>query len=124
VVVSPVQVEQVVVNLVRNAAEALAEMPPGAPRRIEVAVEAAAGGGVRVAIADTGPGLPPARAARPFEDFASTRADGSGLGLAICRAIVEENGGVIAIRGRPGGGTVAEFTLPAAPGPPDAGEDA
>jgi PAS domain S-box-containing protein len=124
VIVSPVQVEQVVVNLIRNAAEALEEVPPGQPRRIDIAVRPAQHGGVRVTIADTGPGLPPARAARPFEEFTSTRAEGSGLGLAICRTIIEENGGEIVLRPRPGGGTVAEFTLPAAPRPSPGGSAA
>lgn len=115
VAASPVQVEQVVVNLVRNAMEAMATLPPDRPRRIEVTVGPGPEGGVGVAIADTGPGLPPAVAARPFDQFVSSRPEGSGLGLAICRAIIEEHGGEIALAARPGGGTVARFTLPAAP---------
>lgn len=118
-VMDRVQIQQVVVNLVRNAAEAVC----GRARR-EVRISAAlarapdGGGGpeVEIAVADTGPGLPAGMAARLFESFVSTKEDGMGVGLSICRTIVEAHGGRVWAAPDPvGGGMVFRFTLPAAP---------
>jgi len=97
------QLQQIVLNLVRNA---LAATPTGG--RITVRVEAEAGA-VRLIVRDTGPGIPPELAARLFEPFFTTRAleGGTGLGLAVVRAIVAEHGGTITARSDAG----AEFTV-------------
>lgn len=108
---NPVQVQQVVVNLVRNACEALAELPEGRSRLLSVAVQAAEEGGVAVTVADDGPGMPPEIVASLFEPFRSTKPAGSGIGLAICRAIVESHGGRINVVTEQGRGTIVRFTL-------------
>jgi two-component system NtrC family sensor kinase len=105
---------QVFLNVVLNAAHAMAEAsrPPGGHRlRITVEKEDDA---VRVAIGDTGGGVPPALATRIFEPFFTTKRDGgTGLGLPVCRQIVEEHEGAIALRSGDAGATF-EVTLPLA----------
>lgn len=112
VLVDRVQIQQVVVNLVRNAVEAVLD----APRREVVVATAPRGTGmVEVSVADTGPGLAEEVADRLFEPFVTTKRDGMGVGLSICRSIVEEHGGRLTAEGNPGGGTVFRFSLPQAP---------
>lgn len=105
-----VQIQQVLVNLLRNAAEAVAD---GDRRDILVSTRRE-GAMVRVSVADTGHGLDPAMASRLFEAFASGKAHGMGLGLSICRTIIEAHGGRIAAEPGADCGTVFHFTLPAA----------
>ncbi|AJP73045.1 PAS domain S-box protein [Sphingomonas hengshuiensis] len=108
VLVDRVQIQQVLVNLVRNAVEA---MGPSPVRDVTVATASDARGMVRVSVADTGPGIDPALASRLFEAFSSTKDRGMGLGLSICRTIVEAHGGRIWVDARPGGGTIFHFTI-------------
>ncbi|MDR7256438.1 two-component system sensor kinase FixL [Sphingomonas sp. BE270] len=103
-----VQIEQVLVNLIRNAAEAMAESPVR-ELTISTALEGAAM--VRVTIADTGPGLAEEVASQLFQAFLSTKTEGMGLGLSICRTIVEAHGGKIWVDTTPEGGTRFHFTL-------------
>lgn len=118
VLVDRIQIQQVLVNLMRNAVEAMAREGAGdeAPARRELAVTAARvrPDTVRVAVADTGPGLAPGVAERLFDPFVSTKPGGMGLGLSICRTIVEGHGGRLWAEPNPGGGVVFRFTLPAA----------
>ncbi len=105
-----VQVQQVLVNLIRNAVEAMA----GGPRReLVISSSKPARDLVEVAVADTGPGLAPAIRDRLFQPFATTKATGMGVGLSLCRSIIESHGGRIWAEEGPGGGTVFRFTLPA-----------
>jgi two-component system, LuxR family, sensor kinase FixL len=90
----PVQLQQVVLNLVRNALEALQEMPPG-ERDIELATALTSDGDVEVRVTDNGPGVAGHVAGRIFEPFCTTKANGTGLGLAISRTIVESHKGTI-----------------------------
>jgi two-component system sensor kinase FixL len=108
VIVDKVQIQQVLLNLFRNAVEAMA----GAPRR-ELLVATAPGDPamVEVSVADTGSGIAPDFAERLFHPFATTKAHGMGVGLSICRTIVEAHGGRIWAEPNPGGGTVFRFTL-------------
>jgi two-component system sensor kinase FixL len=104
-----IQIQQVLVNLIRNAMEIMIETPN--ERRLEIATVAGAGDHVEVSVADTGPGLAPEVARHLFQPFVTTKRQGMGLGLSICRTIVEGHGGKIWVEDRPGGGTVFRFTL-------------
>lgn len=109
VVADPVLIEQVVVNLVRNASDALSAQP--GERRIVVGA-GQAGGFVRVTVSDNGPGLKGQSSQRLFAPFFSTKSDGMGMGLAICRSIVELHYGVLDADEAPEGGALFSFSLP------------
>jgi two-component system sensor kinase FixL len=120
VLMDRVQIQQVLVNLMRNAVEAMCgdgATPADRPRELRIATHASGAGGdpVRISVADTGPGLPEEVAARLFEPFVTTKPEGMGVGLSICQTIVEAHGGRLAARANPGGGTVFHFTLPVGP---------
>jgi len=106
------RIEQVVVNLLLNACEAL----PDANRAIRVATEHDRVAGVaRVAVRDEGVGIPPANLGRLTDPFFTTKRDqgGTGLGLSVSAAIVKEHGGTLEFRSPPGAGTTVVLTLPA-----------
>jgi two-component system sensor kinase FixL len=107
----PVQIQQVVINLVRNACEAMA-----GGDKAEILVSAAAVDGfAEVCVRDSGPGIVPELMDTLFDPFVSTRSGGTGLGLAICRTIVEAHSGRLMAENVPEGGAVFRFTLPLAP---------
>lgn len=108
------QLQQVVLNLVMNAVEAMASTADSSRRLI---VRAEIGDSdARVTVADTGPGLGGTDPDRLFEAFFSTKTEGIGMGLSICRSIIEAHGGQIwACNGEPSG-SVFSFTLPLAEG--------
>jgi two-component system, LuxR family, sensor kinase FixL len=109
--VDKIQLQQVVVNLIRNAVEAMDRS-----ERKELTVTAALDedGTVAIDVADTGPGIAPEIAERLFQPFVTTKAQGMGVGLSICRAIVEAHGGDLRTEPNPDGGTVFRFSLPPA----------
>ncbi|HEX4960123.1 MAG TPA: ATP-binding protein, partial [Thermoanaerobaculia bacterium] len=106
----PQLLERAVRNLLHNAAQAEREAGRAGPVEISVALEAE--GGVEVAIADRGPGLPAEIRERLFHPFATARPGGVGLGLALAHRIVVLHGGRIRLEDRPGGGTLALLTFP------------
>ena len=108
VLADKVQVQQVLLNLMRNAVEAMA----GAPRRDLLLSTAAADGMAVINVADTGPGIDAEFAPQLFQPFATTKPHGMGVGLSISRTIVEAHGGRIWTEPNPGGGTIFRFTLP------------
>ncbi|MEX2185746.1 MAG: PAS domain S-box protein [Pirellulales bacterium] len=97
-----VQIQQVMVNLLRNAIEAVAPLP--AERRRITVRAVRHKNDVEIIVADGGPGVPPERIARLFEPFFTTKADGMGMGLAISKTIVEAHGGEIWYQSHAGGG--------------------
>ncbi|PLR28625.1 PAS domain-containing sensor histidine kinase [Caulobacter zeae] len=111
VLVDKVQIQQVVINLARNAFEAMRGVDQP---RLWISAAPDELGFVRVTIADNGPGVPPDMVEQLFEAFRTTKPEGMGLGLSICRTIVEANDGWIGYAPRPGGGAQFYFTLAAA----------
>ncbi len=107
----PIEVQQVLVNLVNNAADAMRDQP--GPRRIsmEITEEEAA---VRIRVSDSGPGIPDEHLPRLFDPFFTTKATGIGMGLNICRTTVEAMGGQLTVRNMPSGGASFAFDLPVA----------
>lgn len=108
ILVGKVQLQQVLVNLIRNGIEAMAHSPR---KRLVIRSEKHDRGFVRVSIADTGSGIDAEVAGRLFEPFLSTKDDGMGLGLSICQTIIEAQGGMIWAEPAVGGGTIFYFTL-------------
>ncbi len=102
------RLRQVLINLALNAMQA---MPEGGTLRLCLAQDATR---VLLRVADTGPGIPAALAARVFEPFFTTKAQGSGIGLTIVRRIVEEHAGTVSLDTAPAGGARIELSLPRA----------
>jgi len=111
VLVDRVQIQQVLINLIRNACQAMRDSPE---RQLWVITRLDGENMVRVSVADTGPGVSREVEDRLFGAFVSTKQGGMGLGLSICRTIVEANDGRIWMEPRMGGGTCFHFTLPRA----------
>ena len=108
------QLQQVVLNLMLNAAEAMAELP-AAERRIVVETRVREDGFREVAVADRGRGLWPKSQADAFKPFVSTKPNGLGFGLSICRSIAQAHGGTLAFDERAGEGARIVLTLPPPP---------
>ena len=106
------QLQQVMLNLVRNAIEAMGHVPPHA-RRLRLATSLREGS-VVLSVHDSGPGIPAENADRVFEPFFTTKPSGMGLGLSICRTIVEDHGGGLQLVKTDADGCVFEIVLPAA----------
>ena len=112
VLANHVEIQQVLVNLIRNAVDAMAECER---RELEITTILLDAETVEIAVADSGSGIPTDVRERLFEPFVSTKANGMGLGLSICRSIVEAHGGRLNSGPNPGGGTIFRFTLPSVP---------
>jgi two-component system sensor kinase FixL len=108
VLVNRIQIEQVLLNLIRNGLEAMKE---AAEKGLVVASEAAPNAMVRVSVADSGSGIAPEVAARLFQSFVTSKTGGLGVGLSISRTIVEAHGGRIWAETNPAGGTIFRFTV-------------
>jgi two-component system, LuxR family, sensor kinase FixL len=104
-----IQIQQVLLNLLRNAAEAVAEQEV-----CDIAIVGEAADDVRIAVADNGPGLPEEVRSRLFQPFVSTKKTGMGVGLSICHTIIAAHGGRLWAEPNPAGGTIFHIALPAA----------
>ncbi|HYM01512.1 MAG TPA: PAS domain S-box protein [Stellaceae bacterium] len=111
VLVDRIQIQQVVLNLVRNSMEALADCKL---REIIIKTQKADARTVEVAVVDTGPGLNDAVARQLFQPFITTKPKGMGLGLSISRSIIDSHGGRLWATPNDGGGVCFQFTIPAA----------
>lgn len=109
----PIELQQVLMNLVMNALEAVAEVPEE-NRRVTISVQTGEGNLLDVRVADAGVGIHPDRISAIFEPFQTTKEDGLGLGLAISRSIIERHGGRIDAIPNDGPGMTFRLTLPAA----------
>ncbi len=107
--------EQVLLNLTRNAIEAMQDVAP--ERRVLRIAAMHEAGRVTVSVIDQGHGIAPAVAERLFSPFFSTKAEGMGMGLSICRTAIEFHGGTLSHGDNPGGGTVFRFALPSQASP-------
>ena len=115
VMVDLLQIEQVLINLVRNAIEAIGESG-GLRGSVLIAAKALDADFVEVRVADTGPGFPPQLQQNAFLPLASTKAEGLGMGLSLCRSIVEAHGGQLSLEDGSQGAAI-RFTLPIAKTP-------
>jgi two-component system sensor histidine kinase DctS len=117
-------VEQVLLNLARNAMQAMDQAGAGEPSLL-IQVRRAGGGErhtgpkawVEFSVADCGPGIPETVAQQLFTPFYTTKAEGMGLGLSLCRTVVEQHGGFLGFEPNHPAGTIFRFTLPVDPGP-------
>jgi two-component system sensor kinase FixL len=105
-----VQIQQVLINLMRNAIEA---MENSTKRDLVMSAVPAENGMIAIVVADTGSGIPPEMAVQLFQPFVTTKQHGMGVGLSISRTIIDAHGGQIRAEPNPGGGTLFRFTLPA-----------
>jgi two-component system sensor kinase FixL len=108
--IDKIQLQQVLINLIRNAVEAMQSVQQ---RELVMTTEGAENA-VEIGVLDSGPGLSPEVASRLFQPFVTTKEAGMGIGLSICRSIVEAHGGRIWVTQREGGGTGFHFELPIA----------
>jgi two-component system sensor kinase FixL len=108
VLADKVQIQQVVLNLIRNAIDA---MEGGARRDLTIASELVDPETARVSVSDTGCGISPEVADRLFQPFVTSKSQGMGVGLSISRTIIEAHGGRLWAEQNPAGGTVFRFTL-------------
>jgi signal transduction histidine kinase len=109
--VDPVQVQQVVMNLLANAIDAIRRLESEGGD-IEVEISRAGKDGVLVTVGDNGPGIPAKEISEVFKPFVTTKTGGLGMGLAICSSILDAHGGTISVESRVPRGCCFSFTLP------------
>ena len=108
-----VQLQQVILNLVLNAVEAMGAVEAG-PRELLISTEQTEANGILVAVRDSGPGIDPEHVERVFEAFYTTKTSGVGMGLSICRSIIDAHGGRLWADANEPRGATFRFTLPGA----------
>jgi len=115
VAVDPIQIQQVLINLILNAFDAMRDTPVS-KRRVEIMTRENGDGAVRISVRDYGVGISDEMRSRIFEQFFTTKPEGLGMGLAIVRSIVEEHAGTIEAENAEGEGARFHFTLPISAG--------
>jgi two-component system sensor kinase FixL len=106
-----IQLQQVLLNLTRNSVDAMRQ-PGGGEREVSIATERTERGGVRICVADHGPGVSRQLGDSVFDPFVTTKRDGLGVGLAISRTIIQSYGGNLSYRDNPTGGAIFVVELP------------
>jgi signal transduction histidine kinase len=106
-----IQLQQVLMNLILNAVEAMTVLERG-PREIQISTKTNPPGSVLVTVRDSGPGLDPTSVDRVFQPFYTTKPDGMGMGLAICQSIIEAHGGQLWATSNEPHGTTFQFAIP------------
>jgi signal transduction histidine kinase len=106
-----VQLQQVILNLVRNASDAMCDVNDR-PKHLLVKIEREEGGRARLIVKDAGVGLDPQTVGRLFDAFYTTKSDGMGIGLSVSRSIIESHGGKLWAEANDGPGTTFSFSLP------------
>ncbi len=106
-----VQLQQVVLNLIRNASDAMRGVEDR-PRQLLVRTDREDGDGVRLSVQDAGSGLDPENLERPFEAFYTTKSGGMGIGLSVCRSIIESHQGRLWAAPNDGPGVTFAFSIP------------
>lgn len=107
-----IQIEQVILNLIRNSVDALNHLPHPAERNLSIQTLLTGHNEIEVRIKDNGPGINPEEQKNILTPFYTTKPEGMGMGLSICRTIIESHGGVLRFNSQPGKGTTFYFTLP------------
>lgn len=110
--VDAVQIQQVLVNLLRNAVDALGNAPKRVRPHLTISTREGGDGEVEFLVADNGPGIAPQLAERIFDPFMTTKPKGMGMGLSVCRRLMESHGGTINVESEPGAGATFEVRLP------------
>ncbi|MCX6926652.1 MAG: PAS domain S-box protein, partial [Verrucomicrobia bacterium] len=106
-----IELQQVVMNLIMNALDAMAELPHSA-RRVRLSTSRQDSATIQVSVTDRGPGIPQAQTGQVFEPFFTTKQNGMGMGLAICKSIIEAHDGRLWAVNNPAGGATVHFSLP------------
>ncbi|MGY6274512.1 PAS domain-containing sensor histidine kinase [Methylomonas sp. MgM2] len=107
-----IQIEQVLLNLIKNGMDALRHVPISKPRKLSIQTHSTHNGAIEVRVKDNGPGIDETARDKILTPFYTTKSSGMGMGLSICRSIVEAHGGTLRFNGLPGKGATFYFTLP------------
>ncbi|MGO4221728.1 AAA family ATPase [Lysobacter sp. TAF61] len=110
-----VQLQQVVLNLLTNASDAMRTLEPGRPRQLVIRTQSDVGDGVRLSVWDSGPGLDPQKLEKYFDAFFTTKDDGMGVGLSVSRSIIESHHGRLWAEPNESGGATFSFAIPCVP---------
>jgi signal transduction histidine kinase len=107
-----VQLQQVILNLILNAVEAMSSVEEGV-RELSISTESSKASNILIAVRDSGPGIDAEHLDRIFKPFYTTKISGIGMGLSICRSIIDAHGGQLWAEGNRPRGAIFQFTLPA-----------
>ena len=113
-----IQLQEVLINLISNATQAMPERPHSAPYITLTTAPTTTDSGILVTVQDNGTGFTAEHLAKAFAPYFTTKANGLGMGLRICQSIVEAHSGIIWAENHPEGGAIVRFTLPAMPRTP------